>query len=868
WHSVNPEDPESGELYAQKFNSQGEPQWGNEGRFIRDATIVYPNTIFSGNPDEWVIQDYQGGCYVICHSGFTAINSGGELRGGWRPNDVFLPRNQTLVRVISDGGGGFLYRVMSSEDRTNGSNKISYEGESLFEIPTSPRVEGLPGNVGASWHAGYNGGAICSWSSGDERGFCVVDDQYQLIEERFINANFRSIERQNLLLQDGSHIFKFNSNQSSFALRYDPENNTLPWGADGIEIGPIEEDHMQLWTPCAMTELTNGNIIVPYGIWNRELDQEYSCYIYCISPDGEQVWQAPIFADWLGAPRHLKPAPDGEFWVAGDMVNSGTIRNYPYFLLKADSNGNVIHENINQGANHRRISGVHTIMTRPNGQYDFFFTERDGLRLVRMGSNGIIHGPQQGELLIENNPRNYSYRHPLNSPGKNIIAWYNGETYFASLNEDGDLAWRTEVEINPNRELETTIHPNNEILYFRDLNYVEDIRQSTITGLDLNNGEIIWESQLINHGNDVKATFILALEENIFDFIDSRRSGFFINKFDLEGRPLWQEPSDHYKHENTSLFGSFPSNDGNFWIGLHQTFNGEFNTWVKKISSANGQVMDSLSLMQNPIFTDEEFRNRPVYNIVSANDNIWFIPMRVPGIDGVEQLLPIFCITRDGEILSGANGIHLFSPNGQNNEYINSKPDYQGGLWLAWTRLNQGGSQRKTYVTHIDEQCAFSDPWTRTGIRVFPDIEMDERILDIEVIDDNSLGVVSRLSDRSLGQNFTLGENFRFQVVCSEPFQSACEPPLKPVDDFRITSISPNPFNSSTKLRCQLPHPSPVKISIYDITGRLAAFYDRGLVQSGGREFTIDCANLGTGLYIIRLETNYGTLSRKIMLLK
>jgi len=863
WHSVNPEDQDSGELYAQKFNSQGEAQWGEGGLLIRDAIIVYPNMIFSGRPDEWVIEDYRGGCYVICNSGFTAINSDGELRENWRLNDAHLPRNQTLYRVDSDGAGGFLYKVQFSEDRTDGENKISYDGESLFEIPTFTRVEGLPGNAGVHWIAGYNGGAICQWFSGEERGLCVVDDEYHLIENRFINASCRIIERNYLILQDGSYVFRFDANQSSYAIRYDPESNSLPWGEEGIQVCPIVEDRwVSTWTSCEMTELTNGNLIIPYGIWNFELHHEFSCNIYCITPDGEQVWQSPIFVDWLGSPRYVEQAPDGEFWLAGDKVNSGTIRNYPYFLLKSDLNGNVIHENIDQSVNHRDIAGIQSIKPRPNGQYDLHFSERDGLRVIRMNWDGTISDPPQGELLIEADPLFYSYRYNVNCSRHNIFAWFNNAKFFASLNDHGDLVWSTQVDCENNWNPEYAFPPNNDILYFSMYDYVDDIHQSTITAIDLNNGEIICQSPIINHGNDVKKTFVVAVEESIFDIVDSRRSGVIINKLDLQGRQVWQEPFHLNKHANASAFGAFASTDGNFWIGLHQTVNGEFNTWVRKISTANGDVIDSLSLMQDPIRIDDNFRNRHVYKTVSVNYNVWFLPMRVPGIDGVEQSLPIFCMTRDGEVLSGASGINLISPNGQNNEHIQSKPDELGGLWLAWRRPNQEGSEDKTFVTHIDEQCTFNDPWTRTGTRVFPDVEMDERLLDIEVIDENSIGVVSRLQDRALG------DHFRFQIVSSEPFQSAGEYPVKPVDDFRITSISPNPFNSSTKLTCRLPRSSNISINIYDVTGRLAESYAEDLVQAGEREFTIDCTVLGTGLYFVRIESDYGMLTRKIMVLR
>lgn len=78
----------------------------------------------------------------------------------------------------------------------------------------------------------------------------------------------------------------------------------------------------------------------------------------------------------------------------------------------------------------------------------------------------------------------------------------------------------------------------------------------------------------------------------------------------------------------------------------------------------------------------------------------------------------------------------------------------------------------------------------------------------------------------------------------------------------------PNPFNPATNIRFELPESSDVRLNVYDITGRLVATLVDGHQNAGTHEVRFDASHLSSGVYIYRLQSNAGTLSRTLTLVK
>ncbi len=63
----------------------------------------------------------------------------------------------------------------------------------------------------------------------------------------------------------------------------------------------------------------------------------------------------------------------------------------------------------------------------------------------------------------------------------------------------------------------------------------------------------------------------------------------------------------------------------------------------------------------------------------------------------------------------------------------------------------------------------------------------------------------------------------------------------------------PNPFNSSTIIRFQLPAAKSVKMDLYSISGQLISSYDFGYLSAGTHERTFEAGNLPSGVYLYHI---------------
>ncbi|HEX7343909.1 MAG TPA: SBBP repeat-containing protein [bacterium] len=81
-------------------------------------------------------------------------------------------------------------------------------------------------------------------------------------------------------------------------------------------------------------------------------------------------------------------------------------------------------------------------------------------------------------------------------------------------------------------------------------------------------------------------------------------------------------------------------------------------------------------------------------------------------------------------------------------------------------------------------------------------------------------------------------------------------------------SATPNPFNPSTVLSFEMRDASFVKLSVLDISGRLAATLVDGWREAGVHEEIFDGTGLATGIYIYRVEAGTQSETGKLILLK
>ncbi|HEX2961524.1 MAG TPA: T9SS type A sorting domain-containing protein [Ignavibacteriales bacterium] len=90
-------------------------------------------------------------------------------------------------------------------------------------------------------------------------------------------------------------------------------------------------------------------------------------------------------------------------------------------------------------------------------------------------------------------------------------------------------------------------------------------------------------------------------------------------------------------------------------------------------------------------------------------------------------------------------------------------------------------------------------------------------------------------------------------------------PPLS----YELFQNYPNPFNPSTTIRFSLPEKDKVTLKIYNVLGQLVTtLINEQLYDAGSYELQFNGAELASGIYIMRIDSQKFSMQRKIVLLK
>ena len=87
-------------------------------------------------------------------------------------------------------------------------------------------------------------------------------------------------------------------------------------------------------------------------------------------------------------------------------------------------------------------------------------------------------------------------------------------------------------------------------------------------------------------------------------------------------------------------------------------------------------------------------------------------------------------------------------------------------------------------------------------------------------------------------------------------------------EDYYLSDVFPNPFNSLTRISYGVPERSHVALQVYDIAGRLTATLMDGEMNAGRHTVTFDGVDLPSGIYIVSMRTRGFSQSRKAVMLK
>ena len=85
---------------------------------------------------------------------------------------------------------------------------------------------------------------------------------------------------------------------------------------------------------------------------------------------------------------------------------------------------------------------------------------------------------------------------------------------------------------------------------------------------------------------------------------------------------------------------------------------------------------------------------------------------------------------------------------------------------------------------------------------------------------------------------------------------------------FDLSQNYPNPFNPSTTIGFFLNKSEDVSLIVYDVIGSQVAVLAQGSYDEGYNEVIFNASNLSSGMYIYRLQTDSGVLTKTMILLK
>jgi hypothetical protein len=90
-------------------------------------------------------------------------------------------------------------------------------------------------------------------------------------------------------------------------------------------------------------------------------------------------------------------------------------------------------------------------------------------------------------------------------------------------------------------------------------------------------------------------------------------------------------------------------------------------------------------------------------------------------------------------------------------------------------------------------------------------------------------------------------------------------PTTGPPSAFSMSQNRPNPFRDHTYITYGVPHTAIIRITVYDLYGRLLRLADEGVKMAGYHTLQVNLQGMTPGVYIYRLQSEGTTITRKMV---
>ena len=230
-----------------------------------------------------------------------------------------------------------------------------------------------------------------------------------------------------------------------------------------------------------------------------------------------------------------------------------------------------------------------------------------------------------------------------------------------------------------------------------------------------------------------------------------------------------------------------------------------------------------------------------VINLVVQRDTIPGSNVNTPNAATDARLFYITADAMSNTILTAPS---LFSPlNGQQNERLD--PGFSWGYSGPYSDFQLSTSNTFSTILH---SVRVSENFYQLPLGILSDqVTYFWRVRKF---------VNNEYSDWSLTYSFRTGIAAVNNIISTIP------------DKFFLYNSYPNPFNPLTKIKFDLPKNSLVKISVFDLNGRIVNELVNEILQAGSYETEFNGVNLSSGVYYYRIETNEYTSVKKMILIK
>jgi len=111
-------------------------------------------------------------------------------------------------------------------------------------------------------------------------------------------------------------------------------------------------------------------------------------------------------------------------------------------------------------------------------------------------------------------------------------------------------------------------------------------------------------------------------------------------------------------------------------------------------------------------------------------------------------------------------------------------------------------------------------------------------------------------------------EMFRFDPIEYASSVDTEEPGVELPRAYSLNQNYPNPFGAQTTIQFSIPAAQDVRLEVYDVLGRRVSVLHDGGLPAGQHEVRFEAPNLTNGMYLYRLTTPGGSVTKSLVLLR